>query len=85
MMLWRFDGRNWHPAVDVFRLLELLNHGGTSSAHFERLPRRRWRLKLLWLWPWFRCLRDVSVTIVKLEVPRQGDGELGAFRIHDAV
>ena len=81
MRFWGLDGRDGHDVVEV---VEIVGYGesGAAAADLERLSWRSGRLKLLGLWLGFRRPRHLAITVVEHEVAREGDGEMGAFRLH---
>jgi hypothetical protein len=73
--LWGFDGRDGSLVHGVLEfVMVVLDHSGTSPANFEGLSWRRGRLKLFWLRLRFWRLGNLSVAIVKLEIPGKSDG-----------
>jgi hypothetical protein len=77
------DGGDWPRVHGELRLVIALHYRRASPADFEHLA-GRWRwLKVLRLRLWFWSLRNVSVPVVELEISGKGNGQVGAFRLHD--
>ena len=78
------DGGN-RPLVHGEIHVIVLYHCSSTPADFERLSRRRRRLELLRLGLWLWGLRHVSVAVVELKVPGEGDGHVRAVGVHIVV